>query len=53
MARNKDYPSKIRRGKKLRQNRSIPSWVIMKTGGKVRTSPHSRREWRNNKLKVD
>jgi len=53
MARNKDYASKIRRGKKKRQNRSIPSWVTMKTDGKVKSSPHTRREWRNNKLKVD
>jgi len=53
MARNKDHASKIRRGKKIRQNRSVPSWVTMKTGGKVRSSPQTRREWRNNKLKVD
>ncbi|TFF94529.1 MAG: 50S ribosomal protein L39e [Promethearchaeota archaeon] len=53
MARNKDLPSKKRRGKKLKQSKSIPSWIIMKTNGKVRWSPYSRREWRNTKLKKD
>jgi len=53
MARNKDLPSKIRRGKKMKQSRSIPSWIIMRTGGKTRTSPYSRREWRNSRLKRD
>lgn len=53
MARNKDVASKIRRGKKLKQSTSVPSWVIMKTGGKVRWSPYSRREWRNTRLKRD
>jgi len=53
MARNKDLPAKVRRGKKLKQSRSVPNWVIRKSGGKVRTSPHSRREWRNSKLKKD
>ncbi|MBN1216018.1 MAG: 50S ribosomal protein L39e [Candidatus Lokiarchaeota archaeon] len=53
MARNKDYPSKKRRGKKMNQSSSIPTWVTIKTGKKVRTSPYSRREWRNRKLKRD
>ncbi len=53
MARNKDLPSKLRRGKKGKQSRTIPSWIIMRTGGKVRWSPFSRREWRNSKLKKD
>ncbi|MFX0187309.1 MAG: 50S ribosomal protein L39e [Candidatus Hodarchaeota archaeon] len=53
MARNKDLPSKLRRAKKLKQSKSIPSWVIMRTGGRVRNSPYTRREWRNTKLKKD
>jgi len=53
MARNKDLPSKIRRGKKMKQSRSLPSWIVMRTGGKTRTSPYSRREWRNSRLKRD
>lgn len=53
MARNKDLPSKLRRGKKYKQSQTIPNWVIMKSGGKVRSSPYSRRFWRNSKLKRD
>ncbi|MEJ2294726.1 MAG: 50S ribosomal protein L39e [Candidatus Lokiarchaeota archaeon] len=53
MARNKDLPSKLRRGKKLKQNKSVPSWIVRKTGGKVRDSPYSRRDWRNTRLKKD
>jgi len=53
MARNKDLPSKLRRAKKLNQSRSVPTWVVKKTGGKVRTSPYSGRQWRNTRLKRD
>jgi len=53
MARNKDLPSKLRRAKKLKQSASIPSWVILKTGRRVRSSPYTRREWRNSRLKKD
>ncbi|MFX0029889.1 MAG: 50S ribosomal protein L39e [Candidatus Hermodarchaeota archaeon] len=53
MARNKDLPSKLRRAKKLKQNKSVPNWVIQKTGGRVRISPYSQRSWRNTKLKRD
>ncbi len=53
MARNKDLPSKLRRAKKMKQSKSLPSWIIMRTGGKVRWSPYSRREWRNSRLKRD
>ncbi len=53
MARNKDLPSKLRRGKKINQSKSLPSWIILKSGGKVRSSPYTRREWRNRKLKKD
>jgi large subunit ribosomal protein L39e len=51
MSRNKDLAHKLRRGKALRQNRSIPTWVVMKTRRKIRTTPYSERNWRNQKLK--
>ena len=53
MARNKDLPSKLRRAKSMNQTRSVPNWVVRRTGGKVRTNPYSRREWRNTRLKRD
>ena len=53
MARNKDLPSKLRRAKRMNQTRSVPNWVVRKSGGKVRTSPTSKREWRNTRLKRD
>ncbi|MHA2130515.1 MAG: hypothetical protein ACW99L_11120 [Promethearchaeota archaeon] len=31
----------------------MPNWVIMKSGRSVRSSPYSRRTWRNQKLKRD
>jgi large subunit ribosomal protein L39e len=53
MARNKDLPSKLRRAKRTKQSVSIPSWIVRRTGGKVRDSPYSRRNWRNTRLKRD
>lgn len=53
MARNKDFPSKLRRGKKMKQGYSIPNWIIRKTDRSVRASPYSRRHWRNSRLKRD
>ena len=53
MARNKNLPSKLRRAKKMKQSGSLPNWIIRRTGGRVRDSPYSRREWRNTKLKRD
>ncbi|MHA1488108.1 MAG: 50S ribosomal protein L39e [Promethearchaeota archaeon] len=53
MARNKDLPSKLRRAKKMKQSNTLPSWITMRTGGKVRSSPYSRRHWRNTRLKRD
>ena len=51
MARNKLPAKKMRLAKKLKQNQSVPAWIIVKTKGKVRTHP-KRRKWRNQKLKV-
>ncbi|UCC21017.1 MAG: 50S ribosomal protein L39e [Promethearchaeota archaeon] len=53
MARNKDLPSKLRRAKRSKQSQTIPSWVTIKTNRKVRSSPYSRRSWRNTRLKRD
>ncbi|MHA1338916.1 MAG: 50S ribosomal protein L39e [Promethearchaeota archaeon] len=43
---------KIRLAKRGRQNRNIPTWIVLKTNRRVRYSPHSRRHWRSNKLKA-
>jgi large subunit ribosomal protein L39e len=53
MARNKSLGTKIRRGKNMKQNKSVPNWIVQKTNGKIRTSPYSNRHWRNTKLKRD
>ncbi|MFW9821322.1 MAG: 50S ribosomal protein L39e [Candidatus Thorarchaeota archaeon] len=53
MARNKNLPSKLRRAKSMKQSKSIPNWVIMRTKGTVRRSPYSYRTWRNSRLKRD
>ncbi|MCK4285173.1 MAG: 50S ribosomal protein L39e [Candidatus Lokiarchaeota archaeon] len=53
MARNKNLPSKLRRAKKMKQSKSLPNWIVMRTKGKVRSSPHSNRSWRNTRLKRD
>ncbi len=37
--------------KKMKQNSSVPAWVIIKTKRKVRTNP-KRRTWRRKKLKA-
>lgn len=51
MARHKTPAKKLRLSKRLKQNQSVPAWIIVKTKGKVRTHP-KRRKWRNQKLKV-
>ncbi|MEM3450971.1 MAG: 50S ribosomal protein L39e [Nitrososphaerales archaeon] len=37
--------------KKMKQNSSVPAWVIIRTKRNVRTNP-KRRMWRRKKLKV-
>ncbi|MHA2271260.1 MAG: 50S ribosomal protein L39e [Candidatus Hodarchaeales archaeon] len=49
MARNKPAAKKIRLAKATRQNRTVPTWVIVKTRGRVRTHP-KRRQWRQSRL---
>ncbi|MFX1455353.1 MAG: 50S ribosomal protein L39e [Promethearchaeota archaeon] len=53
MARNKNLPSKLRRAKNKKQNKSIPNWVIMRSKGTIRRNPYSNRTWRNTRLKRD
>jgi large subunit ribosomal protein L39e len=50
MARNKPLGKKIRLGHANKENTSVPTWVIVKTHGHVRTTP-KRRNWRRNKIK--
>mgnify|MGYP002332081436 CR=1 FL=1 len=51
MARNKPTAKKRRLIKAGKQRKSVPSWVIAKTVGKVRTHP-KRRHWRRTKIKA-
>ena len=49
MARVKDVSKKTRLAKAGKQARSPPTWVIVKTNRKVRSTP-KRRSWRQRKL---
>ncbi len=51
MATNKLTARKRRLAKAANQNRAVPTWIIAKTKGQVRTHP-KRRHWRRTKLKV-
>jgi large subunit ribosomal protein L39e len=51
MARNKPLAFKLRLAKAGKQKKAVPTWVVVKTQGHVRTSPKSRRNWRRFKLK--
>ena len=51
MARNKPAAKKRRLAKAGKQAQAVPTWVIAKTKGKVRTHP-KRRHWRRNKIKA-
>ncbi len=42
---------KIRLLKQVKQNFSVPTWVIVRTKRRVRTHP-KKRNWRKSKLKV-
>ncbi|PVX26388.1 MAG: 50S ribosomal protein L39e [Candidatus Bathyarchaeum sp.] len=52
MARVKPTAKKLRLAKAGRESQSVPTWVISRTDGKVRTSPKSRRNWRTRKIKA-
>jgi large subunit ribosomal protein L39e len=51
MAAHKSTPRKVRLMKKLKQNSSVPAWVIIKTKRSVRTNP-KRRQWRRTDVGV-
>ncbi|MHA1712985.1 MAG: 50S ribosomal protein L39e [Candidatus Ranarchaeia archaeon] len=51
MARNKTLGKKLRLGKAGKQIRNMPAWIVVKTGGRVRSSPHQRR-WRSGRIKA-
>ncbi|MHA1481428.1 MAG: 50S ribosomal protein L39e [Candidatus Thorarchaeota archaeon] len=50
MARNKPLGKKLRMARAMRSNQSVPTWVVVKTKGKVRRNPQQR-NWRQTKLK--
>jgi large subunit ribosomal protein L39e len=52
MARVKPPAKKLRLAKAGRQRNPVPTWVIVKTDGKVRTNPKRQRNWRKRKIKA-
>jgi large subunit ribosomal protein L39e len=51
MARVKPTAKKRRLSKATKETKSVPTWVIARTDGKVRTNPKHQRNWRKRKLK--
>ncbi|MEM0157950.1 MAG: 50S ribosomal protein L39e [Thermoplasmataceae archaeon] len=51
MSRNKELGRKIRLLKRVKENRRVPGWVMMKTARRVTQNP-KRRSWRRNSLKL-
>jgi len=51
MARNKPLAKKLRMANATGRTRGVPTWVVMKTGKKVRNHP-KKRHWQRSKLKV-
>jgi len=51
LARNKPTARKRRLIKASKRAKTVPTWVIAKTLGHVRSSP-KRRHWRRSKLRV-
>jgi len=52
MARVKPPAKKHRLAKAAKQKEAVPTWVIARTDGKVRTNPKRQRQWRRRKLKA-
>jgi len=50
MARNKPHAKKMRMASAMKSNSSVPTWAVVRTGGKVRRTP-AQRHWRDTKLK--
>lgn len=51
MARNKPLAKKLRLGKAGKEIKPVPTWVMVKTRGRVRVST-KRRHWRRKKIKA-
>ena len=51
MARNKPAARKRRLGSAGKKSKPVPTWVVAKTKGTMR-STHKRRHWRRTKLKA-
>jgi large subunit ribosomal protein L39e len=52
MARIKPTAKKRRLAKATKEKEAVPTWVIARTDGKVRTNPKRRRNWRTRKIKA-
>jgi len=51
MTRNKPTAKKRRLAKAGKEKKPVPTWVIARTSGKVRTNP-KRRQWRTRKIRA-
>ncbi|XP_053949537.1 60S ribosomal protein L39-like [Anastrepha ludens] len=51
MAAHKSFRIKQKLAKKLKQNRSVPQWIRLRTGNTIRYNAR-RRHWRRTKLKL-
>jgi len=51
MTRNKPTAKKRRLAKAGKEKNPVPTWVIARTSGKVRTNP-KRRQWRSRKIRA-
>lgn len=47
MARYKPLAKKLRLGSKIKQTKPVPTWIVARTMGRVRSSPKVRRWWRS------
>ena len=52
MARVKPTAKKRRLSKATKEVSSVPTWVIARTSGAVRSNPKQRRSWRTRKIKA-
>jgi large subunit ribosomal protein L39e len=51
MARNKPTAKKLRLAKAGKEKKPVPTWVIGRTNGAVRTNPQ-RRSWKRTKIRA-
>ena len=52
MARIKPTAKKRRLAKAGKETDSVPTWIIQRTDGKVRSNPKHRRNWRTRKIRA-